>query len=38
MLNAIQGMKLYAHCYHGVELYALCYTTSEAICLLLFME
>ena len=28
MLNALQGVKLYAHCY----------TSSEAICSLLYME
>ena len=49
MLNAIQGVKLYAHCYTwrealisilhmGMKLYAHCYTRSEAICSLLYME
>ena len=38
MLIAIHGVKLMLNATQGVKLYAHCYTRSEAICSLLYIE
>ena len=38
MLNAIQGVKLHAHCYTWSDAYAHYYIWSESLCLMRYKE